>query len=222
MVSGLEVSLSELKSLFFNFTSLVEENVSQATDVMLNNHFDKIQAIEEIDKEIDKKEIHIEESCSHILAMHQPKAKDLRLIIAILKINNDLERIGDLGMNLARSVRRLNKFDTQNKYSLPLMVEKVLKMLNMSLLSFMNMDSELAISVCKLDDEVDHLKSNQRKELKHLIKSEPMLADYFFEILVNARRLERIADLATNIAEEVIYIADGKIIRHRKWTDVTL
>lgn len=215
-MNKLETSLTELKSLFFNFTAVVEENFRKSTEILLNQDISKINDIIETDKEIDKKEIHIEESCIHILAMHQPKAKDLRYIIAILKINNDLERIGDLSMNIARSAQRLNKYSEKNLYSIPVMIEKVLTMFKMSLDAFMSLDAAHAIKVCQLDDEVDELKRNQRQLLKEDLLQKPESVDYYFELLVNARRLERVADLSTNIAEEVIYITKGEIVRHRK------
>ena len=221
-MNKLEESMNELKSIFFNLSATIEESFRKSTEIMLNKKVSKINDIVELDKEIDRKEIHIEESCIHILAMHQPKAKDLRFIIAVLKINNDLERIGDLSMNIARSAKRLNEFQLNKEYSIPLMVKKVLTMFKYALDSFMTLDAELAVKVCKLDDEVDDLKREQRKLLKEDLFTDPEYADYFFELLVNARRLERVADLCTNIAEEVIYISKGEIVRHRSFDESTI
>ena len=165
-MNKLDESMNELKSIFLSLSATVEESFRKSTDIMLKKEVSKINEIIELDKEIDRKEIHIEESCIHILAMHQPKAKDLRFIIAVLKINNDLERIGDLSMNIARSTKRLSEFQIKKTYSIPTMVKKVLTMFKYALDSFMTLDSDLAVKVCKLDDEVDDLKRNQRKMLK--------------------------------------------------------
>ncbi len=217
MGTYLETALEELKALVENLAELVEENVRLATDAVINNNPLLIDTVKDNDKEIDKKEIHIEEACTQLLAMHYPKAKNLRFVVAVLKANNDLERISDLAVNMVKSVKVLSKSKERETFQLPNMVEKVLIMLNKSIKALLDLDPQLAITVCSLDDEVDALKHNQRKEISEIIKQKTEHPEYFLDILINGRRLERIADLCTNLAEDVIYITEGKIIRHNTW-----
>lgn len=215
----IEELMDTLKKDFIKYTDLVHTHFISATNVLLNHDIEAIESIIKTDKIIDEKEIEIEEACIKILATMQPRAKDLRYIIAILKINNDLERIGDLSMNIARSTKKSAKYNQNELFSLPTMIEKSIKMLEIALDSFNTLDTEKAITVCKLDDEVDNLKKEQRKIVRQGITEHTELADYYIEVLVNGRRLERICDLCTNIAEEVIYITEGEIIRHRMWVE---
>lgn len=217
VTSQLETSLKELNTLFFNVSDLVQENVALAAKALLAKDTTLIDTVKSNDKEIDRKEIHIEESCIQIIARYQPKAHTLRYIIALLKVNNDLERISDLAVNMARSITAMSTYAETNMHVLPEMIEKVLLMLSQSIEALIHQDTKMAMHVCKLDDEVDNLKRKQRDDIKKMMIQKPKQAEYFLDIMINGRRLERIADLCTNIAEDVIYITEGEIIRHRKW-----
>jgi phosphate transport system protein len=150
-----------------------------------------------------------------ILALHQPVAVDLRFIITVIKINNDLERIGDQAVNIAERVLTISKrpeMDFVFDY-LP-MAEKAEAMLKMSLDALVNMDVDLAFKVVTMDDEVDAIKELAYDRIKEAIKAQPKRVGYLINLLLISRHLERLADHATNIAEEVIYLIEGEIVRH--------
>ena len=217
MTSNLETAINELKKSFLNISKLVIENVKLASNVLINKETDQINIVKENDIEIDKKEILLEETCIQILAMHQPKGQTLRYIIAMLKVNNDLERISDLAVNMAKSVRTLTKYQEENLFLLNEMITKVLTMLESAIDALLELDTKQAIRICGLDEEIDSLKHQQREKIMDIITKNPKLSEYYLDIIINGRRLERIADLCTNLAEDVIYIKEGEIIRHKKW-----
>ena len=170
------------------------------------------------DSEIDETEVDIEEECLKVLALHQPVAVDLRFIIAVIKINNELERIGDQAVNIAQRVQVIAKrpkppfwFDYSE------MGEKAQKMLRMSLDALVNMDVDLAYRVITMDDEVDQIKSDAYDKIKQAIQDLPERVGYYINLLLISRHLERLADHATNIAEEVIYLVEGEIFRHAQY-----
>jgi phosphate transport system protein len=170
----------------------------------------------EEDSAIDQMEVEIEEDCLKVLALHQPVAIDLRLIIAILKINNDLERVGDLAVNIAERSAFLS---TQEKVDIPSdfmkMAEISRDMLKKSLDALVTEDSELAHQVCGMDDDVDAINREMFIRIQAKIKAEPARMESLIHLLSVSRHLERIADLATNIAEDVVYMIEGEIIRHK-------
>tara|TARA_B100000131_G_scaffold207222_1_gene199293 strand:- start:481 stop:1155 length:675 start_codon:yes stop_codon:yes gene_type:complete len=217
MTTNLETSINELKTSFQNISSLVIDNVKLASETLINQEKQDINTVKENDNEIDKKEILLEETCIQIIAMHQPKGQTLRFIIAMLKVNNDLERISDLAVNMAKSVKTLSEYKEENLFFLHEMITKVLAMLEGSIQALLELDTKQAIRICALDEEVDTLKHKQRKEILEIINKKPTITEYLLDIIINGRRLERIADLCTNIAEDIIYIKEGEIIRHRKW-----
>jgi len=173
------------------------------------------QTILDMDHEIDESEVEIEEECLKILALHQPVAVDLRFLSAVIKINNDLERIGDEAVNIAERVLIISK---REKLEIPfdysLMAEKSESMLKKSLDSVVNMDLDGAVKVCISDDEVDDLQNKAYDVIKQAIKDNPDRVAYLINLLLISRHLERIADHATNIAEEVVYMIEGEIVRH--------
>ena len=157
MTSNLETAINELKKSFLNISKLVIENVKLASNVLINKEIDQINIVKENDIEIDKKEILLEETCIQILAMHQPKGQTLRYIIAMLKVNNDLERISDLAVNMAKSVRTLTKYQEENLFLLNEMITKVLTMLESAIEALLELDTKQAIRICGLDEEIDSL-----------------------------------------------------------------
>jgi phosphate transport system protein len=169
----------------------------------------------DMDKAVDIMEIEVEEECLKVLALHQPVATDLRFIVAVLKINNDLERIGDLTVNIAeRSLVLANRPDFVFSSNFPAMMEKARLMLKKCLDSLVNLDAKLALEVCASDDEVDALYREMFEKVKTGIRQSPDSIDDYLDMLSISRHLERIADHATNIAEDVIYMIEGSIIRH--------
>ncbi|MBN2189304.1 MAG: phosphate signaling complex protein PhoU [Chitinispirillaceae bacterium] len=206
-----------LKKRTLELSTMVEENVDRAVRAFIEKNEKSAQAVIDSDCRIDTLEIEVEEECLKILALHQPVAVDLRFIIAVLKMNNDFERIGDLAVNIAERALALSRrppLAATDK--LKNMVEKVLSMLDKSLDALVSMDAGLARNVCASDDAVDALYREMYAEVKNGIVSAPEQADDLLQLLSISRHLERIADHATNIAEDVIYMAEGEISRHHR------
>jgi phosphate transport system protein len=215
MIRHLQTELEKLKRRILTLGTNVEERVRMAIRAIEKLDADLAQKIIESDKEIDEAEVEIEEECLKIIALHQPVAVDLRFISAVIKINNDLERIGDMAVNIAERVASIAKRPPVNvpiDYSI--MGEKVEAMLKNSLDSLVNLDSDLAYKVTLADDEVDEMKRKIYDIVKDAIRQYPDRSGYLINLLLISRHLERIADHATNIAEEVIYLIEGVIPRH--------
>jgi len=212
---GLEIE--RLKKNILSLSAVVEDAVRKA--VLATERRDPIMAQSVIagDKQIDVLEVELEEECLKILALHQPVAMDLRFIIAILKINNDLERTGDLAVNIAeRAVYLADHKDVGSPPTLSELAEKAQEMLHKSLDALVNLDTTLATQVLKTDDEVDALHRGMYGRVQELAESDPAQVAGLFQWLSVSRYLERIADQATNIAEDVIYMMEGEIIRHHR------
>ncbi len=174
------------------------------------------QKVRDKDIEIDEMEVSIEESCLEILALHNPVAKDLRKIIAVLKINNDLERVGDLAGNISYRVSRMHEANISYKdlyFDFDAMSEKTYQMLQNALTSFFDKSIGQAKAVLSQDDEVDNFQIELFKKLHSQQGSSLQLENYVLSLSI-AKFLERIADHATNIAEDTIYTLKGKIVRH--------
>lgn len=217
MVQHLEKEIEKLKSSLLQVGTLVEEAVRDSVRSFSEKDLDLAELIIENDEKIDQLEVEVEEDCLKILALHQPVAIDLRYIIAVLKINNDLERIADLAVNIASRTKFLAEKSTITlPGSLFTIAEKVEYMLKMSLDSLVKSDTEKAKSVLVADDEVDDLHSNMYKIAREKIESDPSKIDQWFNVIGISRYLERAADHTTNIAEDVIYLVDGDITRHRQ------
>ncbi|MFA5879724.1 MAG: phosphate signaling complex protein PhoU [Candidatus Margulisiibacteriota bacterium] len=207
--------LDKIKKLLLSLCSLVEENVFLSTQALKNLDLDLAQKIIQKDHEIDQMEITVEEECLKILALYQPVASDLRFLIAILKINNDLERIGDLAVNIAKKIKYLPIASENISVMFPEIIDQVLLMLKKSLDSFVQSDADLAREVCELDEKVDKLKRKMGKKIILEIKANPENIEALLAVLNISKHLERIADLSTNIAEDIIYIVEGEITRHK-------
>jgi phosphate transport system protein len=212
----LQSELNKLKKYILNLGALVEERLNQAVESIKNTDSNLAEKVIESDKEIDQKEVELEEECLKLLALYQPVAIDLRFIIVALKINNDLERIGDLVVNICECTIFLShQADTQPVFDYTEMSEKVKKMLAMSLDSLVNLDLALAKQVCEIDSEVDRMNLNMYEQVEEGIMQKPdHVKTYLYDRSIS-KHLERIADLATNIAEDVIYMIEGEIVRHK-------
>jgi phosphate transport system protein len=162
--------------------------------------------------------VEVEEECLKILALHQPVATDLRFIVAVLKINNDLERIGDLAVNMASRARKLAEIKTPPKVRVDFQggQNRVREMLRRSLESLVNLDEKLATWVCTADEEIDNVNRSVFKQVSDGIKQHPEDADRLIMLLSVSRNLERIGDHTTNIAEDVLYMVRGEIVRHTR------
>jgi phosphate transport system protein len=207
--------LENVKKRILALGALVEERVQMAIKAIETNDSDLAQEIIQKDYEIDETEVEIEEECLKVLALHQPMAIDLRFIIAVIKINAELERIGDQAVNIAERVdvtAKREQLDFYFDYSL--MGEKAQAMLKMSLDALINLDYDLAFKIVMMDDEVDRIKNEAYDKIKKAMGANPDKIGYLINLFLISRHLERLADHATNIAEQVVYLVEGEIIRH--------
>jgi phosphate transport system protein len=207
--------LENIKKRILALGALVEERVQMAIKAIDTNDADLAQEIIKKDYEIDEIEVEVEEECLKVLALHQPMAIDLRFIVAVIKINAELERIGDQAVNIAERVdvtAKREQLDFYFDYSS--MGEKAQAMLKMSLDALIQMDYDLAFKVVIMDDEVDKIKNEAYDKIKKAMGENPDKIGYLINLLLISRHLERLADHATNIAEEVVYLVEGEIIRH--------
>ncbi|SPD73095.1 Phosphate-specific transport system accessory protein PhoU [uncultured Desulfobacterium sp.] len=207
--------MDKLKRKILLLGAMVEKSVQLAAKALENRDTEMADKIIAEDSKVDELEVEVEEDCLKILALYQPVAIDLRIISAIIKINNDLERVGDEAVNIAQRVNimaRRPPVDIQFDYIL--MAEKVESMLKNSLDAMVRLDADLAYKVCLEDDEVDDMKNRVYDRIKEAIVRQPERVGYLINLLLVSRHLERIGDHATNIAEEVIYVIEGKIHRH--------
>jgi phosphate transport system protein len=207
--------LDKIKKKILSLGALVEERVRMTSAAVDNIDAAIAQKIIDTDLEIDEMEVEVEEECLKILALHQPVAVDLRFIVTAIKINNDLERIGDQAVNIAERVLTISKRPEMDfVFDYRPMAEKAEAMLKMSLDALVNVDVDLAFKVITLDDEVDTMKTLAYDRIKAAITQHPGRVGYLINLLLISRHLERLADHATNIAEEVIYLIEGEIVRH--------
>jgi len=206
--------IEKLKKKFMVLGSLVEDRVDKACRVIQTREDNLLKEIIGSDWEIDDMEIEVEEECLKILALHQPVAGDLRLIIAIIKINNELERIADIAVNIAKRVQTINKKSTLD-YTIDYtaMAAQIQRMFKMSLDALVMEDAELARRIFLHDEEVGQLRNQAYQSVIGELNSCSGHAACLVNLYLLARHLERIGDRTTNIAEEVIYLVEGDIVR---------
>jgi phosphate transport system protein len=208
--------IDRLKKNILALGAMVEQSVEMAVKSIEERDVKLAERVLASDNDIDHAEVDLEEDCLKVLALHQPVAIDLRFIIAVLKINSDLERIGDLACNIAERTLVISKYPQASiPFDLQGLVEKTKWMLRSSLDSLVNMDTSLARSVRASDDQVDDINREMYDLVKDAIRQRPNDLDILIPYLTVSRNLERIADHATNIAEDVIYMIEGVIARHR-------
>jgi phosphate transport system protein len=211
----LEMEIENLKRRILALSATVEDNVYKAVQSLTERDSKIAEDVIKSDLTIDETEVAIEEECLKVLALHQPVAIDLRFIVAILKINNDLERMGDLAVNIAERAMFLATVERPDvPLDLPLMAEKTKAMMKKSLDSLMKQDAGLAHEVLAADDEIDAMNREMYAKIQDGIRRKPEQMEILIQMLSCSRHLERIADHATNIAEDVIYMIEGVIVRH--------
>lgn len=210
--------MDRLKERMLRVGNMAESQLREAIHALMEQDSGRAESVIEQDKELDSLEIEIEEDCLKILALHQPVASDLRSIVAILKMNLELERVGDLSVDICRRVQRLVQLGYQDMPpEIPEMARVAKLMLRKGLLSVLELDAEIAASVLEADARLDTLNTSVFESVasnESNTKSNEMEKRLLFMII--ARRLERIGDHATNVAEDVIYICSGDIVRHRQ------
>jgi len=208
----------DLKREIIEYSGLVENMIEKSIKGLIIRDKEILsEVITKDESRANEFEVEIDELCIDIIALFEPKARDLRLVLMILKMNNDLERIGDHAVNISQSClylleHPLVKVDIDISH----IAEISKKMLKDSINSFINEDVSLAKSVCKNDSAVDTLKYEISKKLINIMVSDSRTVNSVLNIMRIVNNLERIADLATNICEEVIYISEGKIIKHHR------
>ena len=211
--------LSDLKENLLFMGELVEKAINRAITSLGERDSELAAAVIADDDAVDNQELKIDELCLKILAMRQPAARDLRFITTAIKVNYDLERIGDMAVNICERVQELNAEPQLKPYEvLPRMAELVQQMLAQSLSAFINANSDLAWQVIRLDEQVDRLNDQVFHELLDYMTRDFSTVTRATHLLLISRYLERIADHAVNIAELVIFMAQGKIVRHLRDT----
>lgn len=216
MPEHLQREIENLKKKLLALSAKIETAVRDATLAIEKKDSDLAQKIIDNDINIDHAEVEIEEDCLKILALYQPVAIDLRFIVTVLKINNDLERIGDLAVNIAERAVFLAEHPVVNiSMELVEMAHNAQSMLKTSLDALINHDAELAHKVCASDDIVDQMNRRMYLKVQDAIVENPEQISSLIHLLSASRHLERIADHTTNIAEDVIYMIEGQIVRHR-------
>jgi phosphate transport system protein len=207
--------LQQLKAKLLRMSSLVEEAISLSIKSLVTRDAAIAQKVLDQDDVIDEIEIEIDELCLKLLALQQPQARDLRFIAGSMKIVNDLERMGDLAVNIAhRSLDLLKVPLLKPLIDIPRMAHAAQGMLKDSLNAFVNNDVQLAEQVCQRDDEVDQLNVQIFRELLTYMLQDPGSVQRAVDLILVAKSLERIADHSTNIAEDVIYIVEAKVVKH--------
>ena len=212
----LQRDIDKLKKRIVRLGALVEERFHMAVRAIECRNGDLARKVIDGDIDIDQAEVDVEEECLKILALHQPVADHLRYIVAVLKMNNDLERIGDLAVNIAQRAETITEdYGYQIPFDYFTMAQKTGEMLQKSLDALVNRDMCLAYKVCAEDDDVDFMKNMMQKQFAEEVRKDPENVESLIDLFLISRHLERIADHATNIAEDVIYMISGEIHRHR-------
>jgi len=217
VTKSLDDDLQLLRQRILRMGGMVEEATRNATAALTQRRTDLARRVLEADDSIDMVELDVDEECLRILALHQPVASDLRYITAVLKINNDLERIGDLACNMAE---RALDLAARDPLDLPLqferMTEVVRVMLHDALDALVSRNSELARDVCARDRQVNEIHRENFSALQARMQADPASVERCVDLLSASRQLERIADQTTNIAEDVVFLVEGVVIRHRR------
>jgi len=210
--------LGSLKEQLLAMSGKAEERTDLAVEALLARDRDKANLVIEGDVDINRLEVEVEQAAVELLALQQPMARDLRFIIGAIKVSNDLERVGDHAVNIAESAIRLADMPKVNIKipEIEVMARRARKMLGDSLDAFIRADGVLGRKVCREDDVVDALHDSVFRVLLTHMMADPKTITPSLELLLVGRNLERIADLATNISEDAVYLAEGKQIKHHR------
>ena len=207
--------LESIKTSLIKMGSIVEENISHALQALLERNESLAQKVIENEERINTLEIEIDNAIVDLLALQQPVASDLRFIIAAQKINNDLERIGDHAVNIAEADLNLIRIKSiDSLLELPKMAVTTKLMLRQALDSFILLDPALAQRVVESDDQIDDLNRSMTTDVIELLKSDKRTIEFGLELVRISRNLERVADMSTNIAEEVIFHTQARVVKH--------
>jgi len=214
-MTHLQREIDRLKRKILALGALVEDNLRLAFQAIEARDADKAHRVIATDLVIDQNEVEVEEECLKILALYQPVAGDLRFLVAVIKITSELERIGDLGSNIAeRALQLVDEHPVPVPHGFAIMAERTGTILEKALDALVRQDAATARLVLAADDEIDALYRGLIEELKEIIRADPEHLDAIVLLFSVARYLERLADHATNIAEDVLYMVEGEIHRH--------
>lgn len=214
MVGHLQKAIEKIKKEILTLGAMVEDRFKKAVYAIKTEDLELAQQIIDTDFEVDDREIEVEEECLKILALYQPVAADLRFLVAVIKINNDLERIADYASNIARRLKTSSDDPNKFKYDYTTMGDKAAKMLRMSLDALVRMDVDMAHDVRDMDEQINLMRNEAYDSMKKDIQEHPEMASEIINMYLISRHIERIGDHTTNVAEEVIYLIEGEIIRH--------
>jgi phosphate transport system protein len=208
--------LDSLHRMILTMCARVEEMIHSAVEALHTPNFDRAKQIMAADDEVDRMDVEIEEECLKLLALHQPVAIDLRRITTVLKIGGELERVADLGVSIAeRACGIVGCPEISVPENMKDMSRQALDMLHRSIDAYVHLDVRTAREVCLQDESIDNLNRIIIEELTKLMQARPELVEPALHMFSASRQIERIADHATNIAEDVVYLVQGEIIRHR-------
>ena len=217
MTKHLQRDLDSLHQEILSLSATVEEMIDKAATALTERRPEIADEVIGGDNVVDQMEVHIEEECLKILALHQPVAIDLRRIATVLKVNNDLERIADLAVNVAERARSLDEYPTfQLPTKLTAMATMASQMVRGALDAFVSLDSVTARKLITLDDTIDELNVEIIGELQSQMQRDTSQVPPALYCFSATRHIERMADHATNIAEDVVYLVEGDIVRHRR------
>ena len=214
MPARLQKQIDKIKKEILSLGAMVEERLQKAVYAVKNEDLNLAQKIIETDFQIDEREIEVEEECLKILALYQPVAMELRFLVAVIKINNDLERIADYAANIAKRFKTSYKDPEKFRYDYTAMADLTAKMLRMSLDALVHMEVDVVYDVRDMDMDVNKMRDEAYDIMKKDIQKYPGKAGKIINMYLISRHLERVGDHTTNIAEEVIYLIEGQIIRH--------
>jgi len=212
-----EVEMNDLKSRLVDMAGLVQQMIKETIAQLVSRDAEISEKIFNLEKEVNIQEIVIDDICLKLIALNQPAGADLRFITSAMRINSDLERMGDEAVNISEKSEDLRKYTVLKPIiDIPKMSDIVQQMVKDSIESFNTSDAELAKSVLEKDDAVDSLRDNVFKELKEFMvkSSDPETIQRAVDLLLIAKSIERIGDHATNISEDVIFMVHGKDVRH--------
>jgi phosphate transport system protein len=215
MPTRLTRELAELRSRLLDMATIVAEQFTDAVDALLAHDVERAEQVVARDREVDRLELEVDESCQRIMARHQPVASDLRTLLTVEKINTDLERIGDHCRNVARNTKYVTEApDVLTSLRLREMSQTARRMLDDAKQAFLDQDAELARAIPDLDDEVDRLHHENFQALVDYIQEHPEHAEVAAHLITASKAVERISDHSTNIAQGVVFLIEGVDIRH--------
>jgi phosphate transport system protein len=214
MTNQLTRAIYKIKKEILSLGAMVEDRFKKTIYAVKTNDLEQAVQIIETDYLVDAQEVEVEEECLRTLALYHPVATDLRLITAVIKINNDLERIADYAVNIARRFQISGQNSDSFQYDYTAMAEQAIKMLKLSLDALVSLDGNLAYKVREMDEEVNAMRNEAYNVMKQAIRKNPEKVEEIINMYLISRHIERVGDHTKNIAEEVIYLIDGEIIRH--------